>query len=392
MSVKDFSTTPASNATVGSITWAEGQAPSSVNDSARQLMADIAEWYANVSGGLQSGVVGGTADAITLTTTPTHIALAVNQQFLIKATGANTVTTPTLNVSALGAKTIKLPGGGAVVASQWATNAMLLLVYDGTDMILLTPPALTGAALLAAANTFTAAQAITAAALALLTVTSTDAGATEGPIHDLYRDSASPAANDIIAAIYASGRSSTAVKRQYGKIISQILDATNASEDAVWLLQTIVAGTLATRATLGQGLLMAGATGGDPGGGKINATDFQINGASMPFTKEFTSADQAIGSASSLTLAHGLGAIPKLVAVYLVCQTSQLGYTTGDIVAYQPMSSDGATVFGSSITVDATNLSIRLSTNTLWAVIRADTGATANVTAANWKIRYKAWA
>jgi hypothetical protein len=40
-----WSTTPANNATAGSINWAEGQAPSTVNDSARQMMADVATWF-----------------------------------------------------------------------------------------------------------------------------------------------------------------------------------------------------------------------------------------------------------------------------------------------------------------------------------------------------------
>lgn len=131
------------------------------------------------------------------------------------------------------------------------------------------------------AQTFTAAQAISGSGLTPLTLTSTDAGATEGPIVDAFRDSASPAANDLIAALHASGRSSTGVKRQFAKILAQILDATNASEDATLLLQTIVAGTLATRASLGQGLFMAGATGGDPGAGKVNATGLQVNGTEI---------------------------------------------------------------------------------------------------------------
>lgn len=129
------------------------------------------------------------------------------------------------------------------------------------------------------AQTFTQPQTISTSGLTTLTETSTDAGATEGPIEDLFRDSASPAANDLIAAIYASGRSSTAVKRQYAKIIAQILDPTNTSEDAQYLFQTMVAGALATRMTLGQGLLMAGATGGDPGAGLINAQGLRINGS-----------------------------------------------------------------------------------------------------------------
>ena len=45
MAIWQWSTTPASNATAGSINWAEGQAPSTVNDSARQMMADVATWF-----------------------------------------------------------------------------------------------------------------------------------------------------------------------------------------------------------------------------------------------------------------------------------------------------------------------------------------------------------
>jgi hypothetical protein len=41
-----WSTTPANNASAGSINWAEQQPASTVNDSARQMMADVATWYA----------------------------------------------------------------------------------------------------------------------------------------------------------------------------------------------------------------------------------------------------------------------------------------------------------------------------------------------------------
>ncbi|MFS2103677.1 tail fiber domain-containing protein [Ralstonia sp. Ralssp135] len=46
MSLWQWSTTPANNATAATaINWAEGQPPSTVNDSARQMMADVAAWY-----------------------------------------------------------------------------------------------------------------------------------------------------------------------------------------------------------------------------------------------------------------------------------------------------------------------------------------------------------
>lgn len=45
MALKNWSTTAGSNATVDSINWAENQAPSTVNDSSRALMADVRTWY-----------------------------------------------------------------------------------------------------------------------------------------------------------------------------------------------------------------------------------------------------------------------------------------------------------------------------------------------------------
>ena len=42
-----WSTTAGNNANVGSINWAEGMPPSAVNNSARQMMADVADWVNN---------------------------------------------------------------------------------------------------------------------------------------------------------------------------------------------------------------------------------------------------------------------------------------------------------------------------------------------------------
>lgn len=48
MSIAQWSTTPGSNANAAdNINWAEGQAPSSVNNSSRQEMTDVADWYRN---------------------------------------------------------------------------------------------------------------------------------------------------------------------------------------------------------------------------------------------------------------------------------------------------------------------------------------------------------
>ena len=74
-------------------------------------------------------------------------------------------------------------------------------------------------------------------------ITSTDAGATVGPTLDLYRDSASPLAGDIIGQVQFNGEDSAGNKQLYGRIYGVIDDPTSTSEDAHLVVETIVAGT-----------------------------------------------------------------------------------------------------------------------------------------------------
>jgi microcystin-dependent protein len=82
--------------------------------------------------------VAGTADAIQATFTPPFTAYATNMQFIFKASGPNTVTAPTINVDALGNKTIKRQGGVALAPYDIPfANYICECFYDGTDVILL---------------------------------------------------------------------------------------------------------------------------------------------------------------------------------------------------------------------------------------------------------------
>lgn len=161
MSVKDYSTTPGSNASKPGINFAEGQVPSSLNDSSRALMADLAEWYAQITAGTISGTVTGFANAIALTTTPAVGGYATNQRFLFRATSANSSATPTLNVSGLGTKTIKRPGGAALSVPAWSSGDFLLVAYDGTDFILLVDTSVASGAQVIAVNSASDALRIT---------------------------------------------------------------------------------------------------------------------------------------------------------------------------------------------------------------------------------------
>lgn len=107
-----WSTTAASNDSADpSINWREGMAPSSVNDSARAMMAAVALWRNDTGGGLTSA---GTTTALTLATSSNfpNIAALTNQQitFIAAFSGASNGAGVTLNVDGTGATAIFVDG------------------------------------------------------------------------------------------------------------------------------------------------------------------------------------------------------------------------------------------------------------------------------------------
>lgn len=112
----------------------------------------------------------------------------------------------------------------------------------------------------------------------------------------------------------------------------------------------------------------------------------------VPFVNSYISSAQTITAAGALTLAHGLGAIPTLVTSFLECQTSEGNYSQGDLV-YVPGGSTSGSSQGVSIIPDATNLNVRfgLSANT-FSLLNKTTGGVFDITNANWKIIFSAWA
>lgn len=89
----------------------------------------------------QATTVGGTVDAITLNFTPAITSYTSGMCIRWVSGGANTVTTPTLNIDSLGTKTVKKnPGGAALAAGDLGISGTVHeAVYNGTDFILLNP-------------------------------------------------------------------------------------------------------------------------------------------------------------------------------------------------------------------------------------------------------------
>lgn len=100
----------------------------------------------------------------------------------------------------------------------------------------------------------------------------------------------------------------------------------------------------------------------------------------------FQSTDYTISNGALITVAHGLGAVPRNAWYGLVCQTSELGYNVGEIVF--PYGFNDSPDKGLAIGCDATNIKAQLSIsgNTIMIMSRL-TGSMAVITNARWKLR-----
>ncbi len=109
-----WSRTASSNATADStINWAEGMAPSAVNDSARAMMARLAEWRDDVSGTIATA---GTSAAYTVASNQGFDNFAdMNGAMIAFVRHATSAATVTLNVDGLGAKPLRS-------ARAWSCN------------------------------------------------------------------------------------------------------------------------------------------------------------------------------------------------------------------------------------------------------------------------------
>jgi hypothetical protein len=130
--VFQWSQTAASNATADpTVNWAEGQAPSTVNDSARAVMASVAKWRDDLAGLL---VTAGTSTAYTLTSNQVFTSLSAmggqTVSFLVHVANG---TSPTLNVDGLGAKPFVIDNlGTALPSASFNISGLYSATYNSS--------------------------------------------------------------------------------------------------------------------------------------------------------------------------------------------------------------------------------------------------------------------
>lgn len=145
--------------------------------------------------------------------------------------------------------------------------------------------------------------------------------------------------------------------------------------------------------TAGAPVVQNGALGTPSSGNLANCTGYPVI-----FSAAYDSGDQTITAAGSLTLAHSLGAAPKIAQCLLKCNDAggDIGYANGDYVFVNMTGADAgssAISTGVSVVPDATNLNIRFGSDTnVFYINNKSTGALQSITASKWKFIVRAYA
>jgi microcystin-dependent protein len=127
-----WSHTASSNASADStVNWAEGMAPSAVNDSARAMMARLGEWRDDISGTI---VTAGTSTAYTLATNQGFDNLAdMNGAMIAFVPHTTNGATVTLAVDGLAARPLRSAPGVELTAGVIVRGTPYVATYNNSD-------------------------------------------------------------------------------------------------------------------------------------------------------------------------------------------------------------------------------------------------------------------
>lgn len=217
-----------------------------------EVAANTARWVycdgTNVVDGLPGLTYGYATTATAAGTTTLTYGSARNQFFTGSTT--QTVTLPVASTMTLGAQflitnnstgslTVNSSGGNLVQTISAGTSALITnILTSGTSAAswsstLYSPLSLTSTLVITGSSAgFVAFQGV-----------STEAGAAAGPIMDLYRNSATPAANDVLGQVLFSGEDSAGNTQEYGSIQAVIVSPTSTTESSAMDFYVFISGS-----------------------------------------------------------------------------------------------------------------------------------------------------
>jgi microcystin-dependent protein len=132
MTLYKWSQTASSDATAdATVNWAEGQAPSSINDSGRAMMAATAKYRDDIAGAIATG---GTSTGYTLSSFQVFDTLAhMSGQMVAFTPHTTNGATVTLNVDGLGAKPLRSSPNTELLAGTLVQGTPYVATYSNSD-------------------------------------------------------------------------------------------------------------------------------------------------------------------------------------------------------------------------------------------------------------------
>ncbi len=365
---------------------------------------------------------GGTSTAFTLTPSPVISSYVAGQRFRVKFNAANTTTTPTLNINALGVKNLKVyDSTGAKqnpAVGAFAANMLTDVEYDGTDMVVLDPlPASMPASspvrqtvLGGPVNATTGVADFLPATSGTLSITSTGVSSTVPFVVTAANGFSSLGAVDRIGISTANltWSSLTAANTNY---LYVDVDAAGALTTG----KTTVAPTYpqggARSITSNQAQFNVGEMSMTVGNGAAAVQTWRVfvgqvvcdgsgvtSSISYAYRGEFESAETALALSGAgptvLTANHNIGVQPRDLRSVLRCKTTDLGYAVDEEVPLAHVGRSGASASGPTIQQYAGKLTIKsLSTNTgseIPGLRDVSTGTFGTLTEGNWRMVHRA--
>jgi hypothetical protein len=199
LSSSTYSETDDSNNAASPNGMPEGMAPSGVNNSWRAGMGSLKRFHGRIQGMYAST---GSANAYVLTPSVALAAYVTGERYSFRSNFANTGSA-TLNISALGAKTIKKLVGAAkttLAANDIISAQPVTVEYDGTDMIMVTPTGNEGTVTSVATAGMATGGPITSTGAVTVSITALSAETAPAQNDELALYDASAAAHDKITA------------------------------------------------------------------------------------------------------------------------------------------------------------------------------------------------
>jgi len=397
--LNDWSKTAADNATKGDINFAEGQRPSSLNDSNRVAMADTAKQRDDISGAVETtGAAGVYAMTPNATATNQTTGLMVRVQINHDSPSGGC----TFNYGSKGAKAIKIidsAGERDPNANELKQNAFCTMTYDAdanssagawiaTDIVTAALDTSNFSLRVEAEGTKPSAATCDIGSVTeyRVKVTGTTAITSFGSVvnsRKLVR---------FTAALTLTHHATSLILPGGANITTAAGDVAEFASDGSGNWRCVGMVLASGRALVSDSLLDEDdfASDSDTQAATQQSIKAYVDGKAK-LSKSYDSGDQTITAGGSLSLAHGLSEAPKIAVAYLKCTTAELGYSVGDIIPW--VDSGHYDNRGVSIEISGTtNIVCQFgdASSTFWVLNTS--GALSGITNSSWKLIVRAYA